>query len=1035
MKRFSLLLASLLMVIMASAQDVVVTDDITTYTGDATFVYSKADGKTYTLNNLGKYELYGVYVKTNTLNIADPDAKPKVIDYIATDNEHKTYINTGYVHAANTRIVADVEFTEQGGGWEAVFGARQGGFGEHAFVLFATADHNGNHNGVFNRSGAENDFNNDIPTGVRLIIDASGLTATVSNQATSETIATATSTGNADDGTNAMFIFDTNTAGAGELKADNSRTKMKLYGFQIYEGNELLRDYKPVVNTEGKGGLYDEITKTYLYSADDKVDFLLSPDAESNLTPGIPVYTGKMVLNTNDNHIYKYNGTGWTDLGTRTLAEIASTDYKNMKNWNCPNDHWQSVFGEGNNINWNEPEQENTFDPYVGTGGWEPLRYVFKNLEVNADYKVTFNYSTGGWKTWDNNGNGGNEVDSPVNMPFKIIDREDFNTNNGHFGTDAGWINGAKLTPDAQDKTPVAVDFSTPTSIAQFIIQFGVVNDNTSYWFKFDNLSVKKYNYPEAYPVLNIFGPQIEKLLPEVADAKLNTTEAIKTALDKAIVDAEVSLQSSDLAVQQAALENLQKTFALAKDVDVTILQKTIEVSKPEGISTADAEDFIQNGTEKAALDKTLNALRVARKVAHMEKDNADYAGNEPVDGGNFYLYNVGRKAYLTNGSDHGTHAALGFPGLEATLAAAESSEGYTIQFNELIPAQRDGGGNVTSEEARDKFLGGSPYVDCWDNGKGTYTFVPVSGKTNVFTIKGDRGYLAFDPEGEVDGGGIKHFNTVTAMWSEPKNEDAEWILVSKADREAQLDKATSENPVDASFVIKNASFNKYANNGSPWSGINQSWGWGDRNFGDKNTEHFHGETEETLFSLSQEISLPKEGWYELTVQAYFRDGNINPHVESVVNEETLAEAPVLYFNMEETQLMYIDAEADKAPGEGTDTKIGNFPNNMNEASKFFENGLYKNSLLFHVDAADISSAVIGIDEQAGYRADSWIVIDNFRLKYYGNGEEPVITGVESVKTVGETNAPRVIYNLNGQKVQKAQKGLYIVNGKKVVIK
>ena len=27
------------------------------------------------------------------------------------------------------------------------------------------------------------------------------------------------------------------------------------------------------------------------------------------------------------------------------------------------------------------------------------------------------------------------------------------------------------------------------------------------------------------------------------------------------------------------------------------------------------------------------------------------------------------------------------------------------------------------------------------------------------------------------------------------------------------------------------------------------------------------------------------------------------------------------------------------------------------------------------------------------------------------------------------------IYNLNGQKVQNAQKGLYIVNGKKVVVK
>jgi len=45
-------------------------------------------------------------------------------------------------------------------------------------------------------------------------------------------------------------------------------------------------------------------------------------------------------------------------------------------------------------------------------------------------------------------------------------------------------------------------------------------------------------------------------------------------------------------------------------------------------------------------------------------------------------------------------------------------------------------------------------------------------------------------------------------------------------------------------------------------------------------------------------------------------------------------------------------------------------------------------------------------------------------------------TGIETVKTAEETSLENaVIYNLNGQRVDKAQKGLYIVNGKKVVIK
>jgi len=46
------------------------------------------------------------------------------------------------------------------------------------------------------------------------------------------------------------------------------------------------------------------------------------------------------------------------------------------------------------------------------------------------------------------------------------------------------------------------------------------------------------------------------------------------------------------------------------------------------------------------------------------------------------------------------------------------------------------------------------------------------------------------------------------------------------------------------------------------------------------------------------------------------------------------------------------------------------------------------------------------------------------------------VTGIETVKTAEETSLENaVIYNLNGQRVEKAQKGLYIVNGKKVVIK
>jgi len=44
-----------------------------------------------------------------------------------------------------------------------------------------------------------------------------------------------------------------------------------------------------------------------------------------------------------------------------------------------------------------------------------------------------------------------------------------------------------------------------------------------------------------------------------------------------------------------------------------------------------------------------------------------------------------------------------------------------------------------------------------------------------------------------------------------------------------------------------------------------------------------------------------------------------------------------------------------------------------------------------------------------------------------------VVTGIENVKAA-DANA-KSIYNMNGQKVTKTQKGMYIINGKKVIVK
>jgi hypothetical protein len=51
---------------------------------------------------------------------------------------------------------------------------------------------------------------------------------------------------------------------------------------------------------------------------------------------------------------------------------------------------------------------------------------------------------------------------------------------------------------------------------------------------------------------------------------------------------------------------------------------------------------------------------------------------------------------------------------------------------------------------------------------------------------------------------------------------------------------------------------------------------------------------------------------------------------------------------------------------------------------------------------------------------------------FIGFADEPEATGINEVKTMKASND---IYNLKGLKVKNAQKGLYIIGGKKVVMK
>ena len=61
------------------------------------------------------------------------------------------------------------------------------------------------------------------------------------------------------------------------------------------------------------------------------------------------------------------------------------------------------------------------------------------------------------------------------------------------------------------------------------------------------------------------------------------------------------------------------------------------------------------------------------------------------------------------------------------------------------------------------------------------------------------------------------------------------------------------------------------------------------------------------------------------------------------------------------------------------------------------------------------------------------ISLDDISLTKTGEFVEPVTVGINNVVTAAQQS--NVLYNLAGQAVKNATKGIYIKNGKKVVIK
>ena len=468
---------------------------------------------------------------------------------------------------------------------------------------------------------------------------------------------------------------------------------------------------------------------------------------------------------------------------------------------------------------------------------------------------------------------------------------------------------------------------------------------------------------------------------------------------------------------------------------NATFLRQTVALSqneKVEGDAMTAATDAVANAVASDDINTALDNLRMARRLNAAEKHENVFKGNAPA-AGSFYLYNVGQKRFFCGGDDWGAHAAVGFPGIMVTLVETDQANTFVIDTR-----LRNG--------ENEHYLNYGGYCDT--GAQDPWTFVQV--KEGVYNIK--RGNL--ESLGEEEAANNQYLlgfrkGSYSAVDSnvadEMGDEDNMWILVTKEDRDALLEAATEENPVDASYAIKMPNFNQreYEISGG-WDNLSgEEYAWEHTNGtiynrGSNNHDFAFEAFNQDPVDISQTIYDLKPGYYILSVQGYYRDCTEVDYTQAIAaggyEPKQLANLFAWDANMNQitTPLVTIDQYANYAPGYGwnSNTSVGWIPNNPQQATNYFQVGAYKNSLL--VQVGDDGVLTIGVHKEGGAEKD-WVCLDNFRLTYLGT-QTP--TGINGVTDDAETVKDGKIYNLQGVQVKSAtQRGIYIQNGKKFVVK
>lgn len=449
-----------------------------------------------------------------------------------------------------------------------------------------------------------------------------------------------------------------------------------------------------------------------------------------------------------------------------------------------------------------------------------------------------------------------------------------------------------------------------------------------------------------------------------------------------------------------------------------------------------------------------------------------------------YYIYNVGEKLFLGAGEAWGTHLALEYISNPMMLIQATKEvigEGgeptgdvESIENVYYIETFRPNGDFGSMD-----FMQWNGFIDCGlSSSAGLWEIIPVEGKQNVFNIA-QYGTASENAETTYSGktyepgcrrllglrngdnGYAPSFYVVDTDMHDPNLESNQWMFITREEMLGLIKTASLDNPVDLSFLINNPGYDQRLSI-DDWMVTNGSvFGRG----GDHANFVFEAYNAED-FWMAQDLWPEEEGealpagTYVLEVQGYYRDGDEGTHVAKVLANKPVAQRATIFAgadsdpdnpdNRWETMPLapiHIDANMVPGIGYGADqglqmpgTYSGQPLNATDQAGmEYFTCGLYMNKLVFTIPEDDSGHVSIGINKEYDETRPSgdWCVMDNWRIKYYGKEEvDPdAIKGITTDEINKTTQAEKGIYNMLGQRLSKVQKGVNIINGKKVIKK